>query len=268
MDGENKEINSRSAEISDKSGDKRSAKDRSERTPEQIKRSRKKAAVIFICVVLSLLVILPILTYVDWDSLLPEKITEEEQDRDSWIKYYGDQYYKEPDFELDTSDDPKYMELDRTLYYTDGNERVQVVSSTKEFGVYCELLYDYFEIVKQGDYSEYYSLFTDFYAEKHGDVNFFTKRELKFTPQKIYNIEVKLIRSVYLEDGDANGKYKGSTVHYFDVSYCIKDNDGTFRRDILSDQSRPLVFELLETDGEVKISDISFYKPSGSADED
>ena len=219
----------------------------------------KKNAIIFLCATLALLIILPILTFVDWNAIFPKK--EDNSDRDSWIKFYGDQYFGAPNYDTNIKDDTKYMQLDRLIYYTlDGHETFSIDDDPSKYGSTCKLFYDYFELVKAGEYESYYSLFTESYAKKHGNTNFFTKKELVFSPQKIYNIKVSLIRSAYLENGDKDGKYVGSTVYYFDVSYCIKDNDGTFRRDILSDESRPLVFELLETNGEIKISDIAFYK--------
>ena len=85
-------------------------------------------------------------------------------------------------------------------------------------------------------------------------------QQKQFAPQKIYNIQVTCFRSVYLENGDVNGKYKGYTVYYFDVSYNILDNNGTLRNDFLGDEgTRPLVFEVIEGDGQIKISSVSVY---------
>lgn len=223
------------------------------------KDKNKKRAIIFLSVVLALLIILPIISFVDWDSLFKK---EEELDKDSWIKFYGDQYFPEPNFDIVPEEDEKYMQLDRVMYYTEGNERFAIVEQTDDFGPCCSLFFDYFEKIKAGDFRTYYSLFTERYAEENGDINFLTKNKLIFTKQKIYAIEVSLLRKVFLEDGDANGQYVGSTVYYFDVSFKIKDNDGTFRRDVLSDEALPLVFEIIETNGVVRISDISFYKPA------
>ena len=218
---------------------------------------RKKRAIIFVFVILALLIILPIISFIDWNSLSNKKNTDE----DSWITFYGDQHFVAVDYDENIEEDTVYMSKDRRLHYSENNETFSVDSDPSRYGLACELFYKYFELVKAGDHENYYSLFTKEYAEKHGDINFFTKNKLIFTQQKIYNINVKLIRSSYLENGDANGKYVGSTVYYFDVSYRIKDNNGTFRRDMRSDEAVPLVFELLETDGIIKISNISFYKP-------
>ena len=226
------------------------------------KNPQKKKAVIALSIMLALLVILPIISFVDWNSLSPKK--EADTDRDSWISFYDDKFFRAPNYDQVVTDDEQYMQMDRVLYYKVGNENVAVVSNPDQYGRTCELFFNYFELVKSGDYENYYSLFTDSYAERHGDINFFTKNRLIFTAQKIYDIQVELKRSAYLENGDADGRFAGSTVYYFNVSYCIKDNDGTFRRDILSGESRTLVFELLETDDEVKISDISFIRPHTS----
>ncbi len=227
---------------------------------------QKKKAIIFASVVLSLLVILPILSILDWNALFG--LGEKDKDRDSWIHFYGDQYFGVPDYSENIEEDSKYMDLDRMLYYSSGNETFQIIDNPEDFGNCCVLFYNYFENLKNGDYRRYYSLFTDKYEEEHGDTNPFTKKELKYTPQKVYNIKVTLIQSTFLENGDANGEYVGSTVYYYDVEYSIKDNNGTYRRDILSDQSRSLVFEILETDGKALISDIAFYRSAGTSDKD
>ncbi len=224
--------------------------------PDQKKKNRKRA-IIFLSITLALVVILPILTFVDFGSK-----KDETPDKDSWIRYYGDQFFPEPKFDEVIEEDSAYMQLDRVLYYSNGTERFSVEKKSADLGPCCSLFYDYFEIVKSGDFQNYYSLFTERYAEEHGNINFFTKNKLIFTKQKIYAIDVTLIREAYLENGDASGAYKGSTVYYFNVSYKIKDNNGTFRRDVLSDEAVPLVFELIETNGKVLINDISFYKPA------
>lgn len=223
------------------------------------KKKTRKKAIIFLSIVAVLVIVLPILTFIDFGT---KNKSPEETDKDSWIRYYGDQFFPEPKFDEVIEEDAQYMQLDRVMYYSTGTERFSVDKKTNDFGACCALFYDYFEKVKAGDFKDYYSLFTERYAEEHGNINFFTKNKLIFTKQKIYSIEVTLLREVYLEKGDANENYVGSTVYYFDVSYKIKDNDGTFRRDILSDEAVPLVFEIIETNGKVKINDISFYKPA------
>ncbi len=227
---------------------------------------QKKKAIIFACVVISLLVILPILTFVDWNSLFG--LADKPEDKDSWIHFYGDQYFKEPDYSENIEEDLKYMDLDRMLYYSVGNETFQIIDRPEDIGNCCVLFYNYFENLKKGDYTRYYSFFTDRYEQEYGSTNPFTKKELKYTPQKVYNIKVTLIQSTFLENGDANGEHIGSTMHFFNVEYCIKDNNGTYRRDILSNESRSLVFEVLETNGKPLINDISFYRSAGGSDKD
>ena len=226
--------------------------------------SQKKKAIIFVSIVLSLLVILPILTFVDWNSLFG--LGNKPEDKDSWIHFYGDQYFGTPDYSENIEEDLKYMDLDRMLYYSVGNETFQIIDDPEAIGNCCVLFYNYFENLKDGDYQRYYFLFTDKYKEEYGNTNPFTKKELKYTPQKVYNIKVTLLQSTFLENGNANGEYVGSTIHYFDVEYCIKDNNGTYRRDILSNESRALVFEVIETNGKPLINDISFYRSANKSE--
>ena len=238
-----------------------SDKEQNEKNPIN---SQKKKAIIFVSIVLSLLVILPILTFVDWNSLFG--LGNKPEDKDSWIHFYGDQYFGTPDYSENIEEDLKYMDLDRMLYYSVGNETFQIINNPEAIGNCCVLFYNYFENLKDGDYQRYYSLFTDRYKEEYGNTNPFTKKELKYTPQKVYNIKVTLLQSTFLENGNANGEYVGSTIHYFDVEYCIKDNNGTYRRDILSNESRALVFEVIETNGKPLINDISFYRSANKSE--
>lgn len=216
----------------------------------EFKKKNRKRAIIFLSVTIALVIILPIITFVDFGK------KDVDTDKDSWIKYYDDKFFTEPKFDEIIEDDKKYMQLDRTLYYSDGTERFSVSERTSEFGPCCTLFYDYFEKVKTGDFQNYYSLFTERYVNEHGNINFFTKKNLVFTKQKIYSIDVILVREYKVEEGD----YSGSTVYEYKVSYKIKDNNGTFRRDILSDETVPLMFQLIKTGDTVKINDISFYR--------
>jgi hypothetical protein len=219
------------------------------------KKRSKKRAVIFASVVLSLFVVLSIATAIDWDSLF----SKEDRDRDSWVHYYDDRYFTVPDFTADITEDAEYMtQYDSVPRFTVGNERTQLEDVLPVYKLPCSLLSDYFALVKRGDYEKYYTLFTESYEKTHGDINFFTKRPLIFTMQKLYDIEVTFMKSELPKDGALSGY----AVYYFNVSYRIKDNDGTFRRDIRSDESNTLLFEIVEKDGKAAINDIFFYKPA------
>ena len=90
------------------------------------------------------------------------------------------------------------------------------------------------------------------YIKKNGKVT--------LAPQKLYDIRVECLASVYLEDGDSNGDYKGYYLYEFDVAYSILDNNGTLRKDFLGDEGqKPLIFKVIEGDGEVKISSVGVY---------
>lgn len=222
------------------------------------KKSSKKRAVIFAAIVLALFILLSVISITDWDSLFKK---DKNEDRDSWIHYYEDKYFKTPNYDLDITQDEEYMTHYNLIpRFNIGSESLQLPDVPSRYKEACTLISDYIDLVKRGDYENYYSLFTESYANTHSDVNFFTKKALRFTGQKLYDISVTLMRSQYLENGDTNGDYAGYTVYYFNVSYCIKDNDGTFRRDILSDESRTLLFEILEKDDSIKINDILFYR--------
>ena len=218
----------------------------------QDKRSRDKKKALTIFLILGIAVIvLPLLNMIDFNALLPDE-SEQQSGQTVTTVTLGDHHFTEPDYDEDIMADKDYLEKNRYLHYSYENETFEVVSDPARYGSLCQFFYNYFESAKAGDHKTYNSLFTEEYLEKNG--------EKQFAPQKIYNIQVTCFRSVYLENGDVNGKYKGYTVYYFDVSYNILDNNGTLRNDFLGDEgTRPLVFEVIEGDGQIKISSVSVY---------
>jgi uncharacterized protein (AIM24 family) len=72
--------------------------------------------------------------------------------------------------------------------------------------------------------------------------------------QQIYDIQVVKLREYTVNDGE-------TTIFEFDVSYCIRHNNGTFRDDIGSNVARSQVYQLYRDDysGEVLLQSISEY---------
>ncbi len=76
---------------------------------------------------------------------------------------------------------------------------------------------------------------------------------LRFAPQMIYDIHIDQLS----ESTDS----AGVTTWTFEVGYKIYRNDGTFRNDIPSDGSRPLIFTLIgDARGNVLIDSIERYR--------
>lgn len=152
-------------------------------------------------------------------------------------------FYK-PNYELDVTSVPEYMDLDRYLYYSVGNDSVAITDGNyAKYGEAVEFFGEYFNTVISGDTDKYNTLFTDRYYETnemHG----------LFAPQMIYGITVELL--------SRNAKENGEVTYAFNVSYKIYRNDGTFRNDIPSDASKTLYFELVSSNGRVKIDRITY----------
>lgn len=225
------------------------------------KKRNKKGVLIFFGVLLALLTALVLLSNIDFDALAERIKGKDESDDD----VYNDEpavtidpvFFSEPDYDEDITLDAKYMKENRCLHYTYANETFEIIDRSYAADNVCRLFYDYFEAAKAGDNDAYYSLFTDDYVKGAG--------KKTFAPQKLYNINVKCFRSEVLTSGDSKGQLKGYTVYYCDVSYNIKDNNGTLRNDFYGDDATlPLVFEVIEKGNNVKISNIRRYTYSSS----
>lgn len=218
------------------------------------KKAAKKKILVFFIILAAAAVILPIINMVDFDALLPKR-SENEKPKTTTVTL-GSHHFTEPDYEEDIMSDEDYLEKNRFLHYTYENETFEVNGDAATHGSVCAFFDEYFQAVISGDYEKYNTMFTDEYIEEYG--------RKTFAPQKIYNISAVCLRSSYLENGDANGAYKGYYVYYFDVSYNIMDNNGTFRNDFLGDEGTlPLIFEIIEGGNEIKISSINVYGNPG-----
>lgn len=174
-------------------------------------------------------------------------------------KEYGEQkvtgsngfydFFYEADFSLSLEEHEgyaEYLELDRYLYYKDGNETVGVLESNRDtFGGEVLFFEKYFDTIISGDSEAYNSLFTEKYYENHEKVS-------EFTPQMLYGMEIEL-----LSEQEENG----ILTFTFNVSYKIFRNNGTFRNDIYSDAVRPVYIEINDAEGEFKVNALKYYVP-------
>lgn len=156
--------------------------------------------------------------------------------------------FVEPDFEYDILKDPAYLELDRSVHHADGGVEVVMDATNRQaLGKCAMMLEEMIGYIVAGDVERYNALLTQRYIEAKGV-------QEPFAMQQVYNI--------HLEAGEAEQKTEdGKTVAYriYYVSYCIRQNNGTFRRDIGSDESRTQIILLTDReDGVVKIDSISY----------
>lgn len=220
------------------------------------KAKKKKRAVLFLVVIGLLLGLLALLNLVDFDAI-SQKIRENaDKTPKQTVQTYPVEWFDPPDYS-DPAADADYMELNRNMEYTEGSESFSIVGNPAAHGDLCVFWQAYLDALVAGDAETLKSLHTDRYfelMEENGE--YLGGFENGFAPQKVYNFKVRLLETLDLgESGDVNGNYKGYTVHYFTVSYQIKDNNGTFRRDMDADGNAvPLEFEVLELGDLIQIN--------------
>ncbi|MGM9637464.1 MAG: NfeD family protein [Eubacteriales bacterium] len=214
-------------------------------------RRKKKRAIVFLVILGVLAVVLAVLNAVDFEALA-EKISEKQSETAEAVpvKTYPATYFEIPDYYEDVTADASYLALDRNIYYTYQGETFVIERNVPDKNDLRRFWQEYFDAVTNGDAAGIDALCTDEYLKKNGNTP-------NFAPQKVYNIKVELNSMQDLVDGDANGNYKGYVVYYFEVSYYIKDNNGTFRNDFFEDfYTVPLIFEILEGNS-IKINSIN-----------
>lgn len=213
---------------------------------------KKKRARVFLAVLGVLAVVLAVLNGIDFNALaekFAESSRQDETDPSLPAKTYPPTYFEVPDYNEDVKADKAYLALDRNIYYTHLSETFVIERDVAEKDALHRFWQDYFDAVTCGDAAGIDALCTDEYLKKNGNT-------ANFAPQKIFNIKVNLKEMRDLKDGDANGNYKGYIVYYYEVSYYIKDNNGTFRNDFFEDfYTVPLIFEILEGNS-IKINSI------------
>ena len=164
---------------------------------------------------------------------------------DSLSALNSDQFFT-PDYSEDITKDELYQSKIRNVYYLEfGTGEMITEANLDSLPDSAQFFYKYFNIVISGEYNEYKTLFTQEYLKRKTIPD-------KFTKQKIYDIEVNLYDR---QNIDKDGK--SIIVDTFIVKYKIKDNNGTFRNDVGSNTTVPLVFQLYKQNNGVLINDIS-----------
>lgn len=200
------------------------------------KQKIKKVFTAIICVFLALGLLLGLL-------MLAEELLKNEPEEIS----YDDFRFFEPDYDANILENRMYMGLNRSVYFDRyGSENVLTEGSVTA-GEASGFFYDYFQCLVNGEYEKYKDFFTNEYIEEHGE-----DIPERFTMQGVYDIHIKLhsMNKPQPENEDL-------TCEIYEVSYRIFENNGTFRRDILPDETRTLVFEIYIYNGTVKINAIA-----------
>lgn len=150
-------------------------------------------------------------------------------------------FYFPADYQEDPMSDLVYAAKNRDIMFTDhlGNGEVLTEESLGGKDV-KELMYYYFTALVKGDADAHSALLSKKYR------NNFAVQE-KFTPQKVYDINVKFLM------GDSNGDVY---VDRYQVSYKIYENNGTYRADVGSNVARIMVFDVVKENGKMLIASI------------
>ncbi len=156
-------------------------------------------------------------------------------------------YFFPADYSYNIFEDEIYMSFDRRLKFTEyGETRAVTSSDAEEYGVSGAFFFDYFNYIINGDCDGYKTCFTE---EGLRTMTF----PDRFTMQMLYDINVVLYRRESKE-------ISGGTVlsEIYEVSYRIFENNGTFRGDIPSGETRTLVYEVYISGGVAKINAIGY----------
>lgn len=162
---------------------------------------------------------------------------------------YADYRFFEADYSKNILEDELYLSHNRSIRYNRyGSEQILTESNVTEISESAVFFYDYFNCIINGDYESYPSYFT---ASCLADEDMTIPE--KFTMQGLYDIQVTLHSVAGVEETD-------TVSEIYEVSYRIFENNGTFRSDILPDETRTLVFELYITNGVAKINAIGYRR--------
>ena len=218
-------------------------------SPAEKKPASKKKKLIIIIVFASLVVIGALswfLLYGISDKDINPMFSQDKQDE--IIGMYGSTQsyiYFPIDYDLDIMTESEYLDLDRCIYYTEGAETFSLNEyPLEELDLDMQFFFKYFELAIGGEYNEYNKLFTEEYYKSN-------EPYYSFTQQMIYDIRIERLSETVID---------GEDVFYYNVSYKIHKNNGTFRNDIGSDGSKTLCFKLVNKNGTILIDSINYYQ--------
>ena len=193
--------------------------EQSRQARESTRKLKRRMIIVIVCLVAFTVIAIPLISYLD--NLEKQQSVEElESKKESTIIFY------EPDWELDIMKDPAYLALDRTVYYNDAQYGITVALDQKtqdKYGPAVEVLNQMIQLIIAGDANGYNQLLSLNYLENNDF-------EPPFTMQQLYDIKISKVQETIV-----NGQY---TQYEFELEYRIRNNNGTFRTDIGSDESK------------------------------
>lgn len=207
--------------------------------------SRSKKIIIIVAAVVAVsLAVLAVLS-----ALLPELL--DSLDRENYDSSFEDWRFFEADYSKNIYEDELYMSHSRNIRFKDENtEYVLTAENAESISSSAAFFYDYINCIIEGDYENYPSYFTEEYI--NGNDSLIPE---KFTMQGLYDIHISLFAPASVKEvGGVETAYE-----VYEVSYRIYENNGTFRSDILPDETRTIVFEIYYTNTDSpKINSIGY----------
>ncbi len=195
------------------------------------KKNLIKTVKITACVFIILLVILGVLFIFDKCFV--------DSGRFDFAKKKDDIYYFSADYNENISEDIVYMSYDRDIMFADASGFLhELTEDNIKDSLVAELMFNYFTALKNGDAASHAALFTEQYKRD------FEMQE-RFTPQKVYDIEIS-----YLTSNNGNDVYK--------VLYKIYENNGSYRADVGSNIAKIMAFEIDKSSGVALINSIGY----------
>ena len=206
---------------------------------------RKKILLIAVCAVTGVFLIFGALALI-----LPaiENYLKEQRRTDLENRTKRSYIYPEPDYSLDIFEDTVYLSLDRYVWVWDSDKIARTVITEvnrDNYPVEIQFMYDVVNFIINGDWAAYNKIFTDDYIKNAGD----NWRE-NFTMQQLFDIELE-----YVDAGELDG---GALYYDIQLSYQIRNNNGTFRNDLDFNDggSIPVVYKLAYDGKNMKVRDV------------
>jgi hypothetical protein len=216
--------------------------EQSRQARESTRKLKHRMIIVIICLAVFTVIAIPLISFLD-NLEKQQSVDELESKKESTIIFF------EPNWELDIMKDPAYLALDRTVYYNDVQYGITVALDQKnvnKYGPAVEVLNQMIQFIIAGDADGYNQLLSVNYLENNDF-------EPPFTMQQLYDIRISKVQETIV-----NGEY---TQYEFELEYRIRNNDGTFRTDIGSDESkRQYVILSNSTSNDVLIDQILGYK--------
>ena len=163
-------------------------------------------------------------------------LLRDEDEKKPYVPPRADAEFAPIDWSGDVWSDQQYIdEYDRDVYYRDASSILHLLSDDdyERCGDEAAFIYEVLTCIREGDANGYNAALSEYYKSAVGT-------KASFTEQKLYDVRYEIDR--YVDGGEA-----GILTSYY-VYFRIKNNNGTFRDDVGSDELRRMTYYLRETD--------------------